>query len=340
MLPRGGRRGDIGQVEGYEQNVLRGIDKLVENRPNLTLATPQGVPLPAGTAPRTMRQLDEAIDQTKTALFEKWNPMAARAGEEGLRIDLAPVGAELRALAQKPEVFLSNPGAVQQLENFAALYERQGLVSPLEAQSTIKNINTRLASFYDKGEAASGAPAMVLEPVARLLRKQLDEGIERTVGPGWRELRRDYGALSAIERDVTKAVERIAKQAPTTGIGKLANFVSTIESIRAIATLSPDAMVSAFGAKVAGELHRFYSNPNRMVARLFDKRIAGPPGQWGQSFDPLLEPAALGGAIGAGDLMSQRRPPQPGSFGMNYRLSQPSGVGVPLSQPRVSIGGP
>lgn len=322
VLPRGGGRGNIGQVTGYEGEVLRGVDKLVENRPNLTLKTPQGVELPAGTAPRTMRQFDDAIDQTKTALFEKWNPMAAQAGEAGLRIDLAPVSAELRALAQKPEVALSNPGVVSQLENFATLYEGQGLVTPLEAQNTIKNINARLTSFYDKGEAASGAPAMVLEPVARLLRKQLDEGIEATVGPGWQELRRDYGALSAIERDVTKAVERIAKAAPTTGIGKLADFVASMEFIHAIGTLNPQALARAVGAKTAGELHRFFNNPNRMVAKLFDKRIAGPSPGLGHQLDPLLGPAFREEAID-----------------MGYEQSRPRSGGFP-SLPRTSVGGP
>jgi hypothetical protein len=68
--------------------------------------------------------------------------------------------------------------------------------------------------------------------------------------------------------------------------------------------MNPHAMARAVGAKTAGELHRFYNNPNRMVAKLFDKRIAGPRGPYGESFDPFLGPAVQGGAIGMGGIVS------------------------------------
>ncbi len=327
VRPSGGGRSREPQVTGYEDNVVRGVDKLVEHRPNLKLTTPQGVDLPPGTAPRTMRQFAEGIDQTKTALFEKWNPMTVHAGEAGLRIDLAPVVSELRSLATKPEVAHVNPAVVSQLERFADIYEKQGFYTPLETQGVIKGINQRLKSFYEKGEAASGAPAEVLEPVARLLRKQLDEGIEQAVGPGWQELRRDYGALSAIEKDVTRAAERLAKK-PEGVVGKLSDFVGGTELVHALMTLSPHALARAVGAKATGVLYRHFNNPNRMIKQLFDKRIAGPRQPYGQSLDPFMGPAVRGGAVGIG---SGGFPSQ-GS--LMPALSQPSAENPSPARPR------
>lgn len=297
-----GRR-DAEHLARQDQQIVTGVDKLIENRQNLALTDAKGVELPIGSVPRDMRQFSEAINQTKTSLFEKWDPMARRAGDEGLRIDLGPVVGELRALAKKPEVAHVNPGAVGELERFADLYEGQGFYTPLEAQNVIRGINRRLLGFYEKGEAASGAPAEVLEPVARLLRKQLDEGIASTVAPGYQTLRNEYGALNAIEGDVTKAAQRIANK-PSSGLSRLANLISSTEFVHGVLMANPHAIARAAGAKGAGELHRFFNDPNRNIQRMFDRRTAAPRSPFGQGLDPYLGPAARVGAIGTGALMS------------------------------------
>jgi hypothetical protein len=310
VLPRMGRRSRDTQVKGYEGTVTTGVDEIIGNQPNLRLTAPNGTPLPPGsTVPQTMKQFSEGIDQSKTTLFEQWNPMTQKAGEAGLRIDLAPVVSELRSLAGKPEVALVNPGVVSQLEKFADLYEGQGLVSPLEAQKMVQGINLRLKAFYEKGEAASGAPAEVLEPVARMLRKQLDEGIEGAVGSGWQELRDKYGALSSIEKDVTKAVERLANR-PSGTLGKIGNFLSSREFAHSLLTLNPAGMARAMGTKGAVELHKLLNDPNRMIEQMFKQRMR-PPRPRGAA-PAMLNPASRGlqGAMSYG----VAQPPQSGGF--------------------------
>ena len=308
VLPRMGRRSRDTQVKGYEDAVTTGIDEIIGNQPNLRLTAPNGIPLPPGsTVPQNMKQFSEGIDQSKTTLFEQWNPMTQKAGEAGLRIDLAPVASELRSLAGKPEVALVNPGVVSQLEKFADLYEGQGLVSPLEAQKMVQGINLRLKAFYEKGEAASGAPAEVLEPVARMLRKQLDEGIEGAVGPSWQELRDKYGALSSIEKDVTKAVERLANR-PSGTLGKIGNFLSSREFAHSLLTLNPAGMARAMGTKGAVELHKLLNDPNRMIEQMFKQRMAPTRA----AAPAMLNPASRGlqGAMSYG----LAQPPHSGGF--------------------------
>jgi hypothetical protein len=266
-----------------------------------------------------MKQFSEAIDQSEQTLFEQWNPMTQRAGDAGLRIDLAPVAAELRELAKQPKVALVNPQVVSQLERFATDYETAGAVTPLEAQQIVTGINARLKNFYAKGEAASGAPSEVLEPVARLLRKQLDEGIEGAIGPGWQELRDRYGALRSLDKDVTKAAERLANK-PSSFMGKAGNFLASREFAHALITLNPAAMARAIGTKGAVELHKMMNDPNLMIERMFRQRMKGPPEPFGRGADPFFVPAVRAGAIEMGN--------------------EQGGVGVPVGKPITSMGGP
>ncbi len=223
-----------------------------------------------------MKQFNEAIAQSEETLFQQWNPMTTRAGERGLQIDLAPVASELRSMAKKPDIALVSPQIVPYLEHFAEMYEKQGMFTPLEAQNVVKSINAKLTEFYDKGAAATDAPATVLEPVARLLRKQLDEGIEGAIGPGWQRLRDDYKALRSMDKDVTRAVERLAKK-PESALARFGNLVSSAEFLHGVFGLNPTALARAFGVKGATELHRFLNDPNHLIESMFTQRMRGPP---------------------------------------------------------------
>jgi len=140
-----------------------------------------------------------------------------------------------------------------------------------------------------------------------MLRKQLDEGIENAVGPGWQELRDKYGALSSIEKDVTKAVERLANR-PSGTLGRIGNFLSSREFAHSLLTLNPAGMARAMGTKGAVELHKLLNDPNRMIEQMFKQRMA-PPRAAGPA---MLNPASRGlqGAMTYG----LAQPPQSGGF--------------------------
>jgi hypothetical protein len=280
------------QTKAQNQDIVTGVDQIIQDRPILKLTGPDGAELPPGTAPRTMSHFSEAIEQSEISLFQQWDPMTRRAGDKGLRIDLAPAVAELRAMAKKPEIAHVNLDLPAKYERYADVYEKQGFYTPLEAQNVIKGIN--------KERTADGRPDETLEPVARILRKQLDEGIADTEGPGWQDLRDKYKALQGIKGDVAKAVQRIANR-PKSGLSQFGNAVSAMELIRA-GLGHPDALARAVGAQGAKALNKFFNDPNRQIQRLFDRRMATPP----PSSAPYGVPPARAGVIGSSGVEDDR----------------------------------
>ncbi len=296
--------------EEQNKDILRGVDRIIDNQPNLRLTAPNGMELPPGsTVPTTMKQMNEAMEQSEATLFQQWDPMTRRAGERGLHIDLAPVVSELRALAKNPKVADVNLGMPEQMEKYAAAYEARGSYTPLETQEVIREINRK----YESGEVSKS----ILEPIARILRKQMDETITKAEGPGWQRLRDDYGALRAMDKDVTRAVERIARK-PNSGLAQLGDLISSSEFIHGLITLNPAALSRAVGMRGANELHRLFNDPNRIIERMFKDRIASrtprPPPR-----SPLL---SLGTR----------------SLGMSYGLSQPPSGGFPQPDSGTEIG--
>jgi hypothetical protein len=279
VLPGTGRRSRAPQVKAHNDAITTGVDEIIGNQPNLRLTARNGTPLPPGsTVPGSVAQMSEALDQSETTLFQQWNPMTQRAGERGLRIELAPVVSDLRALAKTPEIAHVNPATARRMEDLADLYEKQGSYTPLEAQNVIKGINAE--------RTALGLPDTTLEPIARRLRQALDEGIEAAEGPGWQELRNRYGALRSLDKDVTKAAERIANR-PSGTLYKVGNFIASREFLHALMG-NPKALVLAIGSKGATELTRFWNDPNRMIEQMFKQRMRGPQ----PAAPALLNPAS------------------------------------------------
>ncbi len=301
VLPGLGRRRKAPLVEGYENAVTTAVDEIIGNQPNLRLTAPNGMPLPPGSqVPKTMRQFSESIDQSLKTLFEQWNPMAQRAGERGLRIDLAPVANELRSLAKRPETLDVTPELARKMEAAADRFEARGFYTPLEAQDAIKAINAE--------RTATGLPDMTLEPAARVLRKSMDEGIEALEGPGWQDFRNKYKALRMLEGDVVKAGERIANR-PEGTINKWGSVAANAHFLHGLFTKSPEVMALGLGVKGAVALNKFLNSPNRMIDRMFADRMRGP-----SRAANVAGPLTQGVAQPAMSYRLSQPPPQSGGF--------------------------
>ncbi len=289
-----------------DQRILTTVDQIIANRGGLKLTDAAGGEI-TGRLPRSLRQFSEAVDQTKKSLFQKYDTMARTAGDVGVQVDLAPVISELRSIGMRPEVIDLHPELAPQIEQLARNFEARGFYTPSAAQDAIENINKMLSAFYKNPTEQTVSRATLLAPIARTLRGQLDAAIEGATGPGYQALRQQYGALSSVEKDIAKAVQREANKIPGGLAGTFADIAASEEAIRGIFTLNPAALARAGGIKAAQRAVKYVNDPNRAIERLFQRR-ATPPGPPGDLAAPVFGAAAPA---------------------MGYRLSQPQSGGLP-----------
>jgi hypothetical protein len=307
-------------IAEQDQRILTAVDQIIGNRAGLRLTDAAGQEL-SGALPRSLLQFSQAVDQTKKALFARYDALARQAGDMGVQVDLAPVIAELRAIQRKPEVIDLHPDLIPQAEQLARNFEARGFYTPGAAQDAIENLNKMLQAFYKNPTAETVSRGTMLAPIARTLRDQLDSAIEGSAGAGYQALRHQYGALRSVEKDVAAAVQREANKIPGGISGTLADIAAAESFIHGVITLSPGMIARAGGIRAARNAVKYLNDPNRAIERMFARRVASqtPSPPFGQSLDPFLDPAARAGAIVTGD--------EAGA----------GGVGRPL---RSSIGGP
>jgi hypothetical protein len=298
--PPGTAKAESGLAQ-QDQRILTTVDQIIGNRAGLKLT--DAAP---GQLPRSLRQFSEAIDQTKKSLFQKYDAMAQQSGDVGVQVDLAPVISELRSIGTRPEVVDLHPELIPQAEQLARNFEARGFYTPSAAQDAIENLNRTLQAFYKNPTEQTVGRANLLAPVARTLRSQLDAAIESAQGPGYQALRSQYGALTSVEKDVARSVQREANKIPGGLAGTFADMAASEEAIRGVLTLNPAALARAGGIRAAKAAVKYVNDPNRAIERMFVRRATPqvPPA-------PLAAPAARAGAIGAGAGMASGGLPQP-----------------------------
>jgi hypothetical protein len=304
-------------LAAQDRRIMTTVDQIIANKPNLQLTDNAGNTI-TGQLPRTLRQFSEALDQTKKSLFQRYDQMKTAAGP--IQIDLAPVVSKLREIAGTPEVVDVHPGLGAEAERLATNFESRGHYTPSETQDVIQNLNRVLAAFWKNPTQETVGRSGLLAPVAQVLRSQLDKAIEAARGPGYQELRNQYGALKSVEKDVAGAVQRNANKIPG-GIGEVfANLGATEELLRGVVTVNPEAIARAGGIKAAQLALQYIHNPNRAIMRIFQHRERqGQP-----SGLSAVSPLGLAATREAAGLSQDRQKPRRGAY-LQFDVSPPPG---------------
>lgn len=216
---------------------------------------------------------DAASDKARKEL-ERANSFqsAAKDNLHGAWVDLRPTVKELEKLSES-KTFSDNPNAEAALDKaqkwVTALSER-GAYTPSEAQDIIQNLNAGLKAFYRSPDYNSVASTMVDDLVANNLRKGIDEAITKATGPGYSALKKEYGALSSIEKEVVNRALISARQNEGGGIlGNIGSIASAEEVIRGVVSLDPTAFATGVGISAFKRGIAKLRDPNRAVRRIF-----------------------------------------------------------------------
>lgn len=257
-----------GQLASNQARQLGAVKSIVANKANLHLVDQYGEP--TGTVPQTLSQFSQAVDQTKATVFAKYNALQKQAGAQGAKVDLVPAATELQTVANDRVLNDLHPEVATYAKSKADMLTARGTYTTEEAQNAIKTLNTSLEAFYKNPSYDNASRASVDSLVVSKLREGLDATIESTTGPGYQELKNEYGALRSIEKDV---IHRAIVDGRKNNVGVLASigdYASGAELVRGLITMNPADLAVSGTIKGIGLFQKYINNPNTAIKRLFE----------------------------------------------------------------------
>jgi hypothetical protein len=255
------------QVREYTQNVTEAINTINKNKQNLRFEDGDGLTID-GELPKNLQQTVDAIEQTKKKIFEEYDALATQAGEGGLRVELKPIVDELDTIISDKALNITNPKAVRTAQELQQRLRSSGSLDAKTVQDVIQNYNAQLKAFYRNPTADAVSDMAISAMVANKLRVALDEGVTQLTGKQYGALKRQYGSLKAIERDVVKASIRDARKAQK-GLIDFTDILSGGDIVRGVASGNIPLVLKGTAQKALATYYKFLNNPNRSIQKMF-----------------------------------------------------------------------
>lgn len=272
-------KNNVGAIDKTNKNIVSGVNSIVANKDNLIFTDKNGEEI-TGQTPKTVMDTANAIAQTKRALFSQYDALAKQAGETGAQISTEPIAGELDKVINNQALQVTHPEAISyakdlqsRLQNADGTYKS---FDPETTQEMIKNYNNSLEAFYKNPSFDAASKASINAGIVNNLRQALDSTIEKiTSGKDsanagqYQQLKSQYGALTALEKDVAKRANVLARQSGH-GLADYADIFSGGDMVHGIMSANPALFVK--GAAQAGltKYFNYLKSPDRAISNMFD----------------------------------------------------------------------
>jgi len=254
------------QMQIYYDRAKQAVLAIIANKNSLKLKDAEGN-IVSGL-PKTLSQFSEAIAQTKQDIFRQYNELTKAAGKEGLAINLKPIVEELKVITENKALQDQGSVAVDHAKNMIKKLTERQTYTASEAQEAIAILNNKLNVYYRTPEYKEAGKAYVDAMIANNLRRSLDEGIASLTGAEYQELKNLYGALTHIERDVTRRAVVDARK-NIKGLIDFSDMFTGYEVLAGLFRAEPSRMAAGLGARIVKARIKFINDPNRIVKNLF-----------------------------------------------------------------------
>lgn len=247
--------------QNYINNAQSAVETIVKNKPNLRLTTAEGEAVQG--LPKNLKQFSEAIEQTKKGIYGQYHAMAQDAGSAGAFFNTKPIIGKLDDVSKD----VSHPPAVREYaEKLKTEIDELDGQPPEVIEARIADLNNSLTGYYE-GRTAK-AKAQVDASVANLMREELDNKITQVLGEGYQDLKNQYGALKAIEKDVNhRAVVDARKRSK--GFFDLSDIFTGSTLVHGILSGNPAMAISGVAGKGLSKYYKWINDPNRYVGNMF-----------------------------------------------------------------------
>ncbi len=216
----------------------------------------------AETPIKGVEDFKDAVPQIKERLWDdKIQPALDRQGPRP--VDMKPVAEKVRR-AITPQMREFDPNGVQAMEDLATKLEKSRTVS--EASELNKYANAQLESYFNKyptarrSALASQPETMGWENARSAIREQLGKTLEDAGEIETQPARKDYGHLTAIEKELERKVNVNDRSKPT----GLYNFLGSMGGIGALLTGHGPLAAGLYGL---GKVAEHFNSPDVLVRR-------------------------------------------------------------------------
>lgn len=251
----------LGATDKYYDDAIDAAISINEAKPFLSFTDEAGQKVSRN--PQSVRELAEAIDQTKSALYRQYHDLSVKAGEGGVRFSSQPIVSRLEGVSLDIKYSPETRRYARQL--MGEIMELDG-ATPEIIESRIKDLNSSLVGYY--AGRVEKSQAQLDASVANLMRENLDNIIDQAGGAGYQVLRNRYGALKTIEKDIIKrAIVDARKNAK--GLLDITDIFSGGNVVHGLLTLDPTSVVVGVSQKALASIYKALNNPDRYVTNLF-----------------------------------------------------------------------
>lgn len=257
------------QIESFKQNARTAVLAITKNKKNLSFLNDVGESI-KGSVPSSLKEFTESVEQTKKTIFKKYDSLAKKAGDAGGKVELSNVADELRKVGQDNVLRDLYPDVVSYAEKRAESLSKRASYSTEEAQTAIKHLNESLQAFYRNPTFESASKAQIDAMIANNIRTSLDNVITGVTGEGYSALKKVYGALKSIEKDVAhRAIVDARKNVK--GLIDFTDIFSAGDIISGIATMNPAQIAKGGFQKAIATVYKKLNDPNRTIKKMFQE---------------------------------------------------------------------
>lgn len=218
--------------------------------------------------PRSLRDFSSAIDQAKQNIYKQYNELAKSAGGKGVSVDLDSIADDIARQASDKSVTTLHPELTNYALGVAERFKAAKSFTPEQAQRAMEMLNNTLKAYYKNPNPQAAGRVVVDAAIASKLRNALDDAIEGATGGTYKVLKNKYGALRAIQEDVTKRAIVDARK-NTKGFFDLADVFSTGDIVKGLATFNPAEIAKGTAQRGVIAFFKSLNDPNNVVKNMF-----------------------------------------------------------------------
>jgi hypothetical protein len=227
-----------------------------------TITTADGVE--EAITPNTRGQMLEALEKTKSIVFQRFDDIAKESGDIGAKFNPKKIITQLKRVS-------NDVGYSPEIRNYAAkeidAISELTNASPSIIQRRIREYNEGLSGFY--AGRIDKAKARVDASVANLLREELDDLIANTTGRNYQYFKNEYSALKEIEKDLARQVAIEARKVKA-GLIDFSDIFTGGDLTAGIITGNPAILLKGLTGRGIKEIYKYLNDPDRYIKKAFE----------------------------------------------------------------------
>ena len=275
----------------FKKDLQQGADKYAKNMVNGVRTIVESLPKDPETGmtmiPKNRSDAFAALRNAKTKMYDAYSKLASNGNgkqevESGITDGVVKIIDEFMGKTKGTNLLPETTGHIASRMKWL-----NGIsdLSPSGIQQAMEQLNEGAGSAFATGaESKKGAVDLQL---SLKLRDMLDNVLEKTEGPGYKELRQKFASLKGIEKNFESANLKYVNKVGGKLGDQLVDPVAYGEMLAGAMTMNPAAIAKGVLTKGAKEVAKYLNSPDRAVSGMFSgvddiyNRAARELGQYG-----------------------------------------------------------